>query len=124
MLPKDIAVELARALAVKISVLLDLQKRASQVVANDANKSWNTAEISDLIRVLFNQTSTEFQYFYEILLARRLLLCRYKSLDLEELVLGTLPALDKGSLMIRDIHQSLPFLKIFQKHLFARMDNR
>jgi hypothetical protein len=123
MLPQEVAVEVARALAVKISALLDLQKR-SQGVTNDANRSWNSAEIADLIQVLFNQTSTDFQYFYEILLARRLLLCRYKSLDLEEVVLGTLPALDKGSLMIRDIHQSLPFLEKFQKHLFLRMDNR
>jgi hypothetical protein len=123
MLPKEVAVELARALAVKISALLDVQKR-SQVVANDSNKTWNSAEIADLIQVLFNQTSTEFQYFYEILLARRLLLCRYKSLDLEGRILRTIPALDKGPLMIRDIEQSLPLLKKFQRHLFTRMDQR
>ena len=133
MMPGETGVELAKALAVRISSLLDREKRSapasSQSSSSHSNlSSWSMSErercdrernergvtaaaalsagaavkdISDLIRVLFSQTSTEFQHFYEVLLARRLLRNRFISLERERDMMVLLPALDKSLLMIR-----------------------
>jgi hypothetical protein len=100
-LPNSEAVELAKSLAVSVSALLDVHK-LPQIVSCGGNK-WEEKlnNITDLVQVLFSQTSTEFQYFYEVLLARRLLRCRSISLKKEREVLHLLPAVDKSSLMIR-----------------------
>lgn len=98
-LPRESGVELAKALAVKISALLDRTKRPSSY--SRSNSSTSLHDIADLIRVLFSQTSKEFQLFYEVLLARRLLRCRFSSLEAEREMINLLPALDKSLLMIR-----------------------
>ena len=134
-LPREVGVEVAKALAVKISTILDLQKQmtsdltplsqatptptptaatstvaaaavaavaAGGVVAVGRDSIWASLQhVADLIQVLFSQTSTEFQHFYEVLLAKRLLRCRYISLDIERQITFLLPALDKCVLMIR-----------------------
>lgn len=114
-LPREVGVELAKALAVSISTLLDQHKQmtsdfsapahtASAVAAVGGGRDsiWASLQhVADLIQVLFSQTSTEFQHFYEVLLARRLLRCRYISLEIERKVTFLLPALDKCVLMIR-----------------------
>jgi hypothetical protein len=98
-LPRESGVELAKALAVKISALLDRTKRPASYSRNNGSASLH--DIADLIRVLFSQTSKEFQLFYEVLLARRLLRCRFSSLEAEREMINLLPALDKSLLMIR-----------------------
>lgn len=114
-LPREVGVELAKALAVRISTLLDQHKQmtsdftapaytASAVAAVGGGRDsvWASLQhVADLIQVLFSQTSTEFQHFYEVLLARRLLRCRFMSLEIERKVTFLLPALDKCVLMIR-----------------------
>ena len=113
-LPKECSVEIAKALAVRISSLLDYQKLRQQQqqqqnrYSNDfdrfhksSNVCTSTDIITDLICVLFGQTSSEFQHFYEILLARRLLRNRFISLEREKEIINALPALDKSILMIR-----------------------
>lgn len=98
-LPRESGVELAKALAVKISALLDRTKRPASYSRNNGSASLH--DIADLIRVLFSQTSKDFQLFYEVLLARRLLRCRFSSLEAEREMINLLPALDKSLLMIR-----------------------
>ena len=99
-LPGECGVELAKALAVKLSTLLDHSK--SSPIGGNMNSSYPPLhQIADLIRVLFTQTSVEFQHFYEMLLARRLLKCKYSSLGNEREMIKLLPALDKSLLMIR-----------------------
>jgi hypothetical protein len=120
-LPREVSVELAKALAVRISTLLDQQKQMTSDFTSPAQPRTTTTaagvgvavgtgrdgiwaslqHVADLIQVLFSQTSTEFQHFYEVLLARRLLRCRYISLEIERKVTFLLPALDKCVLMIR-----------------------
>ena len=134
-LPREVGVEVAKALAVKISTLLDLQKQMTSdctplsqatptpatststatsttvgtgavgavgVGAVGRDSTWASLQhVADLIQVLFSQTSTEFQHFYEVLLAKRLLRCRYISLEIERKITFLLPALDKCVLMIR-----------------------
>ena len=121
-LPREVGVELAKALAVRISTLLDQHKQmtsdfttpappltttttaavAGVAVGGGRDSVWDSLQhVADLIQVLFSQTSTEFQHFYEVLLARRLLRCRYISLEIERKVTFLLPALDKCVLMIR-----------------------
>jgi hypothetical protein len=118
-LPREVGVELAKALAVRISTLLDQHKQmtsdftspahtasavaaAGVAVGTGRDSVWASLQhVADLIQVLFSQTSTEFQHFYEVLLARRLLRCRYISLEIERKVTFLLPALDKCVLMIR-----------------------
>ena len=75
---------------------------AAAVAAVGRDSIWASLQhVADLIQVLFSQTSTEFQHFYEVLLAKRLLRCRYISLDIERQITFLLPALDKCVLMIR-----------------------
>lgn len=99
-LPGECGVELAKALAVKLSTLLDHSK-SSSTGGNMNSTHPPLHQIADLIRVLFTQTSVEFQHFYEMLLARRLLKCKYSSLGNEREMIKLLPALDKSLLMIK-----------------------
>ena len=68
--------ELTKALAVRISVLVDSHK---QDYSCQMNNVWSDKvdAVTDLIQVLCNHTTAEFQHFYELLLARRLLKGRY-----------------------------------------------
>ena len=118
-MPKECSMGIAKALAVRISSLLDYQKQQQQQqqrqqqqqhhgspqssrISNDgSNVCPSIDDITDLIRVLFSQTSCDFQHFYEILLARRLLRNRFITLEKEKSILTVLPALDKSLLMIR-----------------------
>ena len=120
-MPKESAVELAKAIAVRISSLLDRQKQSlsqsQSLIESSEGALWCTVNtITDLIRVIFTQTPTEFQHFYEVLLARRLLRTRYFSLERERHMLTLLPALDKGHLMIRCV---LLMYLLFLSFLFS-----
>lgn len=118
-LPKELSIELTKALVVRISSLIDSNKHQTF-----ENVVWAKSidNVIDLIQIFFNQTSAEFQHFYELLLARRLLKNRYLSLPLERSILESLPAMSKGGLMIRDIEQTEETMGNFRNYLVHRMD--
>ena len=121
-MPRESSAELAKALAVRVSVLLDATKQDHHHRTDTGHVTTNETSLqqtADLIRVIFNHTSTEFQHFYEVLLARRLLRNRYISLTKEKQVLTMLPAMDKTALMIRDIEQTEPSMDNFRRHLLG-----
>jgi hypothetical protein len=135
-LPKDVSIELIKALAVKISCLIDSFK------LNSLSPRWeeNIEKVTDITRVrfnlfsfihslknknkkvFFNQSSVEFQHFYELLLAKRLLRDRYISLSTERRVLSQLPASSKCDLMIKDIERSEITMDQFRLYLINRID--
>jgi len=78
--------------------------------------------LSSHFQVLFTQSSAEFQHFYELLLARRLLRNRYISLSTEWHALSQLPAMTKSGLMIRDIEQTATVMHQFRSYLVDQMD--
>ena len=123
-MPRESSAELAKALAVRVSVLLDATKQDHHHRTDTGHITTNETflqQTADLIRVIFNHTSTEFQHFYEVLLARRLLRNRYISLTKEKQVLTMLPAMDKTALMIRDIEQTEPSMDNFRRHLLGEL---
>eukprot|EP01041_Mallomonas_annulata_P000757 gene757-1443_t len=117
-LPVHISLELTKALAMRISSLLDASKL--DVPHSQWAKTLN--DTSDLIQVLCNQSTIEFQHFYELLLSRRLLRCRFLSLSTEKKALASLPAMSKSETMIRDIEQTPQHMVNFQKFLMNRID--
>ncbi len=129
-LPKDLSTELSKALAVYISSLLDTFKHLN-LNMNEAQADSDSElmdfdcsiiKVTDLIRVLCGQTTEEFQYFYELLLTKRLLRNRFLSLDTEKYVLSLLPAMSKSKLMIKDIEQTVYTMKLFRKYMLDRYD--
>jgi hypothetical protein len=102
-LSKEFAIKIAKALAVRISKLLDSLKFGMHY-SESYNFSIN--QMADLIQVLCNDSSEDFEHYYEILLARRLLWGRYMSTQNERQVLRVLPAMIKSILMINDIEKT------------------
>jgi hypothetical protein len=117
-LSKSSSVELTKALVVRISSLIDVLK------PHFLSSSWDQSidALCDLLQVLFTQTSTEFQHFYELLLARRLLRFRFITLSTERRVLSLLPAMSRSGLMIRDLEQTSSSMARFRSHLLNRID--
>ena len=64
----------------------------------------------------------EFQHFYELLLARRLLRNRYISLSTERHVLSLLPSMTKSELMIKDIERTVEVMHQFREYIVHRID--
>jgi len=118
-LSKEKSLDITKALTVRISSLIDAFKPHAS-----SSNTWmqSVDEIADFIQVLFNQTSAEFQHFYELLLARRLLKNRYISLPTERRILAILPAMSKSSTMIRDMEQTKGNMELFRNYIVSRMD--
>jgi hypothetical protein len=117
-LSKPIAIELAKVLAVRMSTLLDSHRR--DVLYSRWAKALELT--TDLVQVLCAQSATDFQYFYELLMARRLLRARFLSLDIERQALTALPAMNKARLMLRDIEQTVPRMVHFRKFVLHEID--
>ena len=122
-LRKERAVEVAKALAIFVSGLLDAFKQEQQ----ESSAGWGTdlKDVSDILRVLYGQASEQFQdfhFFYELLLARRLLRSRYLSLDMERQTLRLLPEMPKSLLMITDVSRTAQTMTAFQRFLLGRLD--
>ena len=131
-LSKPVVLELAKALAVRVSSLLDTLKHPGAVYqgsnSSSSHNHWarSLEQVIDLVQVLCNQTNnTEFGHFYELLLARRLLRYRFISLGLEQRVLTLLPgAMRKnGSSMIRDLRLTGANMQAFRAFVLHRVDN-
>lgn len=120
-LSKEFAIKIAKALAVRISKLLDSLKLGIQY-----SESWNFSinQMADLIQVLCNDSSEDFEHYYEILLARRLLWGRYMSTQNEKTCLQLLPAMTKSHLMIKDIEKTSRQMSYFRKFLLTRSDQK
>ena len=114
-LKKRVCMELTKALSVRISMLLDSLRQD----AVHREQGWSNAleQVADLVRVLCSETSAEFQHFYELLLARRLLRYRFISLPVERRVLELLPAMSKSAQMLHDIEQTEESMQRFKKYL-------
>ena len=123
-MPRNEAVELAKTLAVRLSTVMDVSKQdpyrlllnmssrnfsssmpveSGGQIPNADSTQWESivSQLCDLVRVCYDQSSTDFAHFYEVLLARRLLQSRYLSIEKEKQILRLLPALNKSDLMIR-----------------------
>src|SRR3546814_13877876 len=72
---------------------------SSDVCSSDLRWAKALELTTDLVQVLCSQAATDFQYFYELLMARRLLRARFLSLDIERQALSALPAMNKARLM-------------------------
>ncbi|RYH32039.1 hypothetical protein EON65_01405 [archaeon] len=72
--------------------------------------------------MLFSQSASDFQHFYELLLARRLLKGRYLTLSMERKILNLLPAMSKGELMIHDVAQSMKLTDLFRSYFLKKVD--
>ena len=110
-----------KALSVRIPMLLDSLRQD----ATHREQGWSDAleQVADLVRVLCSETSAEFQHFYELLLARRLLRYRFISLPTERRVLELLPAMSKSAQMLHDIEQTEANMQRFKKYLLRRIDH-
>eukprot|EP01034_Spumella_vulgaris_P021920 gene21920-27998_t len=117
-LPQEVASEVTKTAVVRVSSLVDTFK------PHHRNSQWSEAvdKIVDLIQVLFNYSCGEFQHFYELLLARRLLRNRYLTLDTERRVSSLLPCMPRCGLMIQDIAHSSYELARFRNYLVDRVD--
>ncbi len=127
-LKRPTCVELAKALSVRISTLLDSLKADSASNSgygpnSDERWSRHLEQVSDLVHVFCSETSAEFQHFYELLLARRLLRYRFISLSTERMVLDMLPAMTKSTSMLTDIESTTIHMKKFRKTLLKRIDD-
>ena len=120
-LSKEFAIKIAKALAVRISKLLDSLKFG---INYSESYNFSINQMADLIQVLCNDSSEDFEHYYEILLARRLLWGRYMSTQNEKHVLKILPAMTKSFLMINDIEKTSEQMTIFRKFLMSRLDQR
>jgi len=120
-LSKEFAIKIAKALAVRISKLLDSLKFGMHY-SESYNFSIN--QMADLIQVLCNDSSEDFEHYYEILLARRLLWGRYMSTQNERQVLRVLPAMIKSTLMINDVEKTSEQMTFFRKFLLTRLDQK
>lgn len=74
--------------------------------------------------MLYRHSSNEFQYFYEILLARRLLHDRYFNISMEYHVLYQLPAMTKSHKMLYDLEYSQYLIQEFRRHILNNMDRK
>ncbi len=137
-LKRSVCLEIAKALAVRISTLLDevnsknsieekvstpyLYNESSEMILSDENWSLALQRVVELVQVLCSHMSTEFEHFYELLIARRLLRYRFISLQLERRVLAMLPAMKKSESMIRDIEQTMRSMHRFRAHVLTGID--
>eukprot|EP00981_Chlorochromonas_danica_P000629 scaffold143_cov173-Ochromonas_danica.AAC.5 len=121
-LPKEVALELAKAAAIRLSALVDTLK---SIDSSSAQGSWSQEldELIELVQALFGSSSADFQHFYELLLARRLLKNRYLTLNTERQILTLLPTVAKGEMMIHDIEQSLCSTEKFRSYFLRKVDH-
>eukprot|EP01031_Cornospumella_fuschlensis_P033700 gene33700-40768_t len=117
-LPKEVSLEITKVVTIQIALLVDALK------INSGGWNWPSAldELVDIIQVLFSQSASDFQHFYELLLARRLLKGRYLTLNMEKKILNLLPAMSKGELMIHDVAQSLKLTDLFRSFFLKKVD--
>lgn len=118
---KESYVKLSKALAVRISSLLD-NVWVSQTFFVGTLSKWRQSvlEICSLITLVVNNQTSEFGHYYELLLARRLLRGRFVSIQEEEWTLSYLPALNRAAAMIEDIKSSAEIFADFRNRLLKR----
>ena len=89
-------------------------------------ESWSEEleKITDLVSALYSGSgnSADFQYYYELLLARRLLRARYISLPTELHALQRLPAVHRAETMLRDVAMAGSAMDRFLLFLLRRLD--
>jgi hypothetical protein len=112
------AYELTKILAIYISILMDSTKQ------DCFSRGWQDAmdSTTKLIRILYDNLSIEFQHFYELLLARRLLKNRYFSITTESQTLHELPAMNSAHSMLLNIHATSFAMDDFRNYLLYRVD--
>lgn len=118
-LPKELSLEVTKALAVKVSSLVDSNKNH----AYTEKWSGQMGAYIDMIQLLFSQSAAGLQHFYELLLARRLVRDRYASLSMERRMLAALPAMSKASLMLQDVESSAATMVSFRNYMVAQSDS-
>lgn len=117
-LQKDHSIAITKIIVVYLSSIIDSLKSPY------SSADWQSSldDVIDLIQVVFNQSSTEFQHYYELLLARRLLKGRYISLNTELRMLDLIPISNKCQLMVKDISLSAQYTDHFRSYLMEKID--
>jgi hypothetical protein len=117
-LPRDASIDFSRSICICLSSNVDESFSQSA----EFNNCESMDNIVDIVNVLFHRNSAEFQHFYEILLARRLIKCRAVSHILEKNLIRELPSVSKGDLMLHDVFQSMKYTSDMRSHFLNRMD--
>ena len=118
-LPKELSLEVTKSLAVKVSSLVDSYKSHS----HSGKWAGQMDDYVDMVQLLFSQSATGLQHFYELLLARRLLRNRHTSLSMERRMLAALPSFSKASLMLQDMESSTRAMALVRNGVLADADD-